>query len=246
MASPGTLPAPHPARETAAVADTFDYPLDPAHFGAYIPHQSGPPPVDTRFGAQNPALGNAGKCFVDKNGENVPFSQLYHAGEDWLALNKRGRIVPGKAGGQPVRAIANGVVESSTLMGFDGYVIIVAHTLPDGAIVWSVYWHVADVQVAVGKAVTLGQTLAYIHDRGLNSHLHWEIRTFADGGELFPPETAGGRGTCNGHITAVGYTWDDDPSTARPEAYGYLNPTTFIESQGQSNRDSVQPQVASR
>ena len=139
IASPGALPAPLPAQEEAVVADAFDYPLDPARFGAYVPRQSGPPPVDTRFGAQNPALGNAGKCFVDKNGENVPFSQLHHAGEDWLALNQRGRITPGKAAGQPVFAVANGVVESSTLMGFDGYVIIVAHVLNDGEAVWSVY-----------------------------------------------------------------------------------------------------------
>lgn len=232
-ASPGIAPTPLPARETAALAATFDYPLDPAHFGAYIPRRSGPPPVDTRFSAQNPALGNTGKCFVDRNGENIPFSQLYHAGEDWFALNERGRIALGKAAGQPVHAVANGIVESITLMGFDGYVIIVGHILPDGEAVWSVYWHVADVQIAEGEAISQGQTLAYIHDRGLNSHLHWEIRTFADGSTLFPTDSAGGRGTCNGHVTAVGYTWDDDPTTANPEAWGYLNPVTFIEGKQQ-------------
>jgi murein DD-endopeptidase MepM/ murein hydrolase activator NlpD len=228
-ASPGIAPTPLPVSETAALADTFDFPLDPARFGALIPGQSGLPLVDTRFGAQNPALGNAGKCFVSLAGEHIPFSQLYHAGEDWLALNKRGRVSLGKAAGEPVHAVANGVVEAVTLMGFDGYVIIVAHALPEGEEVWSVYWHVAAVRVAAGEAVTLGQALAVIHDRGLNSHLHWEMRTFADGSALFPLDSAGGRGTCNGHSTGVGYTWDDDPVRALPEAWGYLNPTDFVE-----------------
>jgi hypothetical protein len=128
--SPGISPTPLSVRETAEIADAFDYPLDPAHFGVYIPRESGLPPVDTRFGAQNPALGNAGKCFVSVDGEHIPFSQLYYAGEDWLALNKRGRIALGKAAGAPVSAVANGLVESITLMGFDGYVIIVLIPCP--------------------------------------------------------------------------------------------------------------------
>lgn len=227
--SPGIAPTPLPTPEAGTIADAFDFPLDPARFGALTPNHSGLPFVDTRFGAQNPALGNAGKCFVNLDGGHVPFSRLYHAREDWLALNKRGRVSLGKAAGEPVYAVANGVVESATLMGFDGYVIIIAHTLPDGDSIWSVYWHVASVQVAQGEAVTRGQALASIHDRGLNSHLHWEMRTFADGSSLFPPDSAGGRGTCNGHITGVGYTWDDDPARALPSVWGYLNPTKFVE-----------------
>ena len=227
--APGIAPTPLPTPEVGTIADTFDFPLDPARFGVLTPNHSGLPFVDTRFGAQNPALGNAGKCFVNLDGKHIPFSQLYHAGEDWLALNKRGRVSLGKAAGEPVYAVANGVVESMTLMGFDGYVIVIAHTLPDGDGVWSVYWHVAAVQVAQGEAVTRGQVLASIHDRGLNSHLHWEMRTFADGSSLFPPDSAGGRGACNGHITGVGYTWDDDPAHAQPGAWGYLNPTGFVE-----------------
>lgn len=226
--SPGIAPTPLPVRQTTAIAETFDFPLDPARFGVLIPNRSGLPLVDTRFGAQNPALGNAGKCFVTLDGEHIPFSRLYHAGEDWLALNKHGRVSLGKAAGELVYAVANGVVESITLMGYDGYVIIIAHTLPDEERVWSVYWHVAAVRVAEGEAVTRGQALASIHDRGLNSHLHWEIRTFADGSALFPADSAGGRGTCNGHVTGVGYTWDDDPDRAAPEAWGYLNPTEFV------------------
>lgn len=226
--SPGALPTPLPTPETPLIADAFDFPLDPAHFGVYIQGESGALPVDTRFGAQNPGLGSAGKCFVDQEGEHVPFNRLYHAGEDWFALNAKGRVVWGKSAGAEVRAVANGVVESATLMGYDGYVLIVRHTLPDATAVWSVYWHVADVQVAQGQAVSLGQPLAAIHNRGSNSHLHWEIRTFADGSALFPADSAGGRGTCNGYVTGVGYTWDDDPAQAGPTAWGYLNPSQFV------------------
>ncbi|MBN2004084.1 MAG: M23 family metallopeptidase [Anaerolineae bacterium] len=225
--SPGLAPTPLAEAQIPAFADAFDFPLDPARFGVYGRADSGRLPVDTRFGVQNPGLGSAGKCFVNRAGEKIAFGQLYHAGEDWFALNDRGRVAWGKTAGEPVHAVANGVVDSITLMGYDGYVLIVAHQTADGAI-WSVYWHVANVQVAQGQAVTLGQTLAYVHDRALNSHLHWEIRTFGDGSALFSEDSAGGRGTCNGYVTGVGYTWDDDPDHARPEFWGYLPPSAFV------------------
>jgi hypothetical protein len=59
--------------------------------------------------------------------------------------------------------------------------------------------------------------------------LHWEIRTFEDGSALFTGDSAGGRGTCNGHVAAVGYTWDDDPTRAVPDFWGYRDPTAFVE-----------------
>ncbi len=225
--SPGVAPAPLAEAQRPALADAFDFPLDPERFGVYNPARSGRLPIDTRFGVQNPGLGSTGKCFVNRAGEKVAFGQLYHAGEDWFALNERGRVIWGETAGEPVRAIANGVVDSVTLMGYDGYVLIVAHQMAEGA-VWSVYWHVADVQTAQGQAVTLGQTLAYVHDRGLNSHLHWEVRTFDDGSALFTEDSAGGRGTCNGYVPGVGYTWDDDADRAGPEFWGYLAPSVFV------------------
>jgi hypothetical protein len=76
--------------------------------------------------------------------------------------------------------------------------------------------------------VTLGQPFASIENQGFNSHLHWEIRTFSDGRELFTPGSAGGRGTCNSYVMGVGYTWDDDPTRAQPEAWGYLDPVAFV------------------
>jgi len=226
--SAGTARSPLAVAEIPLRTDQWDFPLDPAHFGPYIPYQSGPLAVDTRFGAQNPGVGNAGKCFVDRNGIPMPFNQLYHAGEDWFALNEAGMVDGMRGAGAPVHAVANGGVVAVQDLGRDGYAIIIAHTLPDGTRRWSVYWHVAAVEVAVGEAVTATQRIAVVHNRGFNSHLHWEIRTFADGSALFPPDSAGGRGTCNGYVMGVGYTWDDDVARARPEDWGYLNPTAAL------------------
>jgi hypothetical protein len=74
-----------------------------------------------------------------------------------------------------------------------------------------------------------GTILGTIFDQGDNSHLHWEIRAWADGSDLFPPTSAGGRGTCNGRAPALGYTWDDILSRASPNAWGYLDPAKFID-----------------
>ncbi len=224
---PGALLPPVSA-QTPLPADAFDFPLDPERFGPYVPRVSGPLPVDTRFAAQNPGVGSDGKCFANLAGERIPFNQLYHAGEDWFSLDSGGRVTGRPGAGAPVHAVANGVVVWAQALGSDGHVLMLAHNLPDGTQVWSVYWHVADVQVAVGEAVVLGQPIAAIHDRGFNSHLHWEIRTFEDASVLFPADAAGGRGTCNGRRVGVGYTWDDDPERARPEFWGYLPPSEFV------------------
>ena len=223
------LPSFIPA-ETPEVADAFDSPLLPRErFGPYIPHVSGPLPIDTRYGAQNPGLGATGKCFVDRAGSQVAFSRLFHAGEDWFALDARGRVDGRGAAGVPVRAVANGAVTWTQDIGTDGYVLVLVHLMPDGSRVWSAYWHVTQPIVSVGQAVQRGDRVADVLDRGFNSHLHWEIRTFGDGTALFPADSAGGRGTCNGRVPALGYTWDDDPLRVRPDYWGYRDPTEFVD-----------------
>ncbi len=224
----GALPTPVPV-QTPEPAAAFDFPLDPARFGVYIPRQSGPLLVDTRFGVQNPGLGTSGKCFVDADGNKVAFEQLYHAGEDWFALDGRGQVDGFGARGAPVRAVANGVVSWQESLGSEGYALVIEHVLPDGQRVWSAYWHVAALRVARGEAVQLGQAIGQVHDRGYNSHLHWEIRAFGDGRQLFPDGSAGERGTCNGHVVGVGYTWDDDLQRSSPQAWGYLPPSEFVQ-----------------
>lgn len=225
---PGPLPTPLATPEVPAPAEAFDYPLDPDRFGPYLPHVSGPLPVDTRFDVQNPGLGSDGKCFVDRSGNRIPFDRLWHAGEDWFAVDAAGKVRGGAAAGEAVLAVANGVVTWAQSLGAEGNVLVIEHHLTEEERVWSVYWHLSDVRVAVGEAVALGETVGVVHDRGFNSHLHWEIRTFADASDLFPLDTAGGRGSCNGYVMGVGYTWDDDPARAHPEAWGYLPPSEFV------------------
>jgi len=159
----------------------------------------------------------------------VPFNQLYHAGEDWFARDSRGRADGHGAAGAPVHAVANGLVTWTQDIGSDGHIVVIAHWLRDGSRVWSAYWHVTRPAIIIGQAVRRGDRIADVLDRGYNSHLHWEIRTFGDGTSLFPPDSAGGRGTCNGRVPALGYTWDDDPARAHPDFWGYRDPTAFVE-----------------
>ncbi len=218
---------------TPPVADGFDYPLLPAEsYGPYVQGITGPLAVDTRYGAQNPAQGNRSNCFRDAEGNTVPFSQLYHAGVDLFALDGVGQLAWGQAAHAPVHAVADGVVVATLSAGGEGHILIVEHLLAnarESGRVYSVYWHTDHVQVEVGQPVTRGQIVAVVKDMGFNSHLHWEMRAFQDGSDVFPAGTAGARGTCNGHVAGVGYTWDDDPDRAHPDYYGYLDPLAFVE-----------------
>jgi murein DD-endopeptidase MepM/ murein hydrolase activator NlpD len=161
--------------------------------------------------------------------ETVPFSQLCHAGIDLFAVDDSGNAVWGHAAHAPVHAVADGVVVATLDAGGEGHIVIIEHALAEESSVYSVYWHTDHVQVQPGQPVTRGQIVAVVKDMGLNSHLHWEMRTFRDGSDLFPAGTAGAPG-CNGHVAAVGYTWDDDPARAHPDFYGYLDPMAFVES----------------
>jgi murein DD-endopeptidase MepM/ murein hydrolase activator NlpD len=224
---PTALPyAPWP---TPPITDGFDYPLQPAEsYGPYVQGVTGPLAVDTRYGAQNPAQGDRSNCFCDAAGSTVPFSQLYHAGVDLFALDGAGQIAWGQAAHAPVYAVADGVVVASLNAGDEGYIVIVEHLLADASNVYSVYWHVDHVQVQPGQPATRGQIVAVVRDMGLNSHLHLEMRTFRDGSSMFPAGTAGAQ-RCNGHEAGVGYTWDDDPSSAHPDFYGYIDPIAFVQ-----------------
>ena len=234
----GLIPPPLPSLPNAApytpwptppVATGFDHPLQPAaSYGPYVQGVTGPLAVDTRYGAQNPAQGDRGNCFRTASGSEVPFHDLYHAGVDLFALDDAGQIAWGQATHAIVYAVADGVTLFVQDAGADGHIVIVQHLLADGSSVYSVYWHVDHVQVTPGQPVTRGQPIAVVFDKGFNSHLHWEMRAFYDGSELFPEGTAGDRGTCNGRVAGVGYTWDDDPAQAHPDFYGYLDPLAFV------------------
>ena len=217
---------------TPPLVDGFGFPLDPLRYGPYVRGVTGPLDVDTRFGVQNPALGDAAKCFHDRGGTGVPFRELYHAGEDWFRLNANGQADTFAAAGDPVRSVARGVVHIVQQIGSQGWILVLGHRLADGSNVYSAYWHVDKLQVSRGDVVEKGQVIAVVHDQGGNSHLHWEIRAFGDASHLFPADSAGGRGTCNGRAVGVAYTWDDDPLRARPDYWGYFDPVAFVEGHG--------------
>ena len=214
---------------TPPVADRFDYPLQPIKdYAAYAQGITGPRGIDTRYGAQNPALGHRDNCFRDRAGSPVAFSELHHAGVDLFARGPLGTFSWGAVAGAPVHAVGDGVVAAALDAGAEGQILITEHLLPDGGEVYAVYWHVSHLRVGLGQAVARGQVVAQVHDQGLNSHLHWEMRSFLDGGSLFPLETAGARGSCNGHLAGVAYTWDDVQERAHPDFYGYLDPMAFV------------------
>jgi hypothetical protein len=219
----GSIPTPVPA-------DGFTFPLEPGRYGPYVQGVSGPLDVDTRFGVQNSALGETPKCFEDQQGRQVPFRGLYHAGEDWFRWDAAGQVDGSGAAGDPVRAVADGVVTMTQQIGSQGWIVVLAHRLLNGTEIYSAYWHVSALQVGWGDVVERGQVIARVHDQGGNSHLHWEIRAFGDGSALFGGDSAGGRGTCNGRAAGVAYTWDDVPERASPVYWGYFDPVAFVES----------------
>lgn len=227
--SGGPISPSNSAAPTPRLADGFDFPLDPSRYGPYVRGVSGPLDVDTRFGVQNPALGDTPKCFHDRNGVGVPFRELYHAGEDWFRLDAAGQVALAAAAGDPVRAIAHGTVYMTQHIGSEGWILVLEHRLAADRSIYSAYWHVTRPEVDRGDSVARGQVIGLIHDQGQNSHLHWEMRDFADASDLFPSDSAGGRGSCNGRAAGIAYTWDDDLSRARPEMWGYVDPVAFIE-----------------
>lgn len=184
----------------------------------------GPYPL-TIFGSQNPNLLNIDTCFLDDASVPIKWPILFHAGTDWFELNGN------SAAGDSVTAIADGVVEwvSGSTANYPGAVVIIRHADPDLGTLYSVYMHLINpVKVQIGDIVNqgtqLGEVIAqtYISDDGTpvdNSHLHWEVRTFADATQQawFPQ-------SCDGSVAGEGYTKDD------PTQYGYIDPDSIFNS----------------
>ena len=90
-----------------------------------------------------------------------------------------------RAGGA-VRAAAHGVVVATAPEGGNGYGIhvVLAHRLPSGDIVFSVYAHLVrgTVTVRPGKRVVQGELLGRVGDTGdaTSPHLHFEVRAPRD------------------------------------------------------------------
>jgi hypothetical protein len=197
---------------------TFTYPIAPSNLRFKI-----------RYGIQNPNLVGLNRCYWDStNQQFVPFSQLWHSGEDWFAKTS--------AGTTTISAVANGVVKYVSPSGYSypGAVIIIQHTLTDGSFVYSMYGHLDPnkILVKVNDSVTKGQAIAgglivQKSEGGDNTHLHWEIRYFFDGSGI----TKGPKykNSCSDQ-PGPGYTWPGQPDNFvfNGITYHWTNPSKFI------------------
>ena len=197
------------------VADSFGPPLgahDDVAYG-HFPH--------TAYDVQNWFLdGHYAPCF------DRYFDELWHAGEDWFELADTRATA-----GDPVTAVANGTVVHVSNGNYPGKVIVIEHELPDGDIVYSMYGHVRgeDIAVVPGQTVTKGEVIATVLEwpgYPPNSHLHWEMRTFYDGGDLCTVEDI------SVGVPGPGYTYPGHPGAA-----GYLGPSAFL-----ANHRQVRPE----
>lgn len=142
------------------------------------------------------------------------WQNLWHAGEDW-----------GTSAGTTVRAIANGQVDwyNPSYISYPGRVVIVKHNLSDGSTMYSAYAHLGSVSVYQGQVISKNDPIGTILNQNTNSHLHWEVRNFADGSSL-----------CNSGASVrigPGYTYPN-----RPQSLGYTDPTNYVNAhQGGTN-----------
>lgn len=154
IASPGATSAVEVAAPPTVV-DGFDFPVGPRDAAE-------PPP------GYYSAVGLADDDYYRT-------FRAWHTGDDW---NGPG---PGDADlGLPVYATANGmVVASGYYTPSWGNIVLVQHSLPNGATVWTQYAHLKERLVEVGQTVERGQPIGSI-GKGANNiwpaHLHYEIR----------------------------------------------------------------------
>lgn len=96
----------------------------------------------------------------------------YHTGADLL-------LWPGGGAHEPIYAAANGIVTfaARVLNSTWGNVIVVKHTLPDGAVVYSRYGHVENMLVAAGDEIARSEQIASEGNAfgQFAYHLHFDI-----------------------------------------------------------------------
>jgi peptidase M23-like protein len=110
----------------------------------------------------------------------------YRAGRSLVGEGGRvhaGADLSNRRSGETVRATAHGVVVAAGRAGrADGYGVrvVVAHRLPDGALAYTVYAHLAEGSIAVraGAPVYAGDALGRVGSSGraTSPHLHFEVR----------------------------------------------------------------------
>ncbi len=211
--------------QTIPIAKKFSLPLgyrDGKSYGPRINYRNDKLIEDTEYGVKNPDMQGI-TCF------GLDWGTIYHAGEDWYREDGK------STAHAEVTAVADGIVKY-IVYNFPGAVILVRHRLPpDGKQkIFSLYGHLDpnSVQVSVGQVVERGQTLGTIllqyydghytdlHD---DSHLHFEIRDFYDGSNIYPDYPY-----CNGYIPGRGYTYPQVPDDFPSDIVHYTDPIAFI------------------
>lgn len=200
-------------------------------YGPRIQTNGGTTIENTSFDVKNPDLGTANTCF------NQPFNQIWHAGVDYYD-----RTIPPVQGGTipnvQVKAVANGIVRFSQFVNYPGNVVIIEHNTGDGRGVYSVYSHLntgsTPANVYVGASITRGTVVGTVMPQSYtgaypafhttdDSHLHFEIRTFYDGANIYPSYP-----NCNKFVPGVGYTYPTHPTVFPNTVSYYIDPISFI------------------
>lgn len=224
--------------ETAAVAASFSFPLRNAN-GIQYGVPVGLVAESTRMEWLDYAIRNLDQWRVKCYG--VDWSRMLHTGEDWYRLDYLTR----NTAGTPVYAVADGVVVRHTPgLNYPGNVVVIRHRLPEGRDIYSMYGHIANVNVVVGQAVSRGQQIATVLNQGYvgrtpgrhpswDSHLHFEMRWMQDAGNIYT------RGTnaygynypgCTWLYPGRGYTYRIHPDAYPYPNSGYVDPGDFIRS----------------
>lgn len=214
------------------VANIFSMPLGYANNYTYAPRiiiQDGITYQDTSYGIKNPGLGNKITCF------GIEWNQIYHAGVDLYQVDAFPE--DNTTAGDEVVAVANGEVVFAGYENYPGYVIIIKHDDPfddsaNSKPIYSVYGHLETVSVISGGSVIRGETIGTVMPQTLNdgtddSHLHFEIRYFEDGSNIYTNYP-----NCNGTTqqTGKGYTYPEHPDDFPIPEWGYTDPLAFIRS----------------
>lgn len=216
--------------QNVPVAGSFSLPLGFQDGQSYEPriayNNEGQLIENTDYGVKNPDM-QGGTCF------GADFDQIYHAGEDWY------RADGSSTAGAEVTAVADGQVAfADPTMNYPGLVVIIEHTLASGQKVYSVYAHLDDssLEVEAGQMVSRGQRLGEVmyqdytgrypeyHPSGDDSHLHYELRSFYNGRDIYPAHPS-----CNGLIPGRGYSYPESPNDFPAPEAGYTDPASFIQ-----------------